>query len=200
MPHISSSRRVALAVAVWLLVVTTGTVALGWYKVMPGAAGVAAAQFPPESALRPAPGRATLLVFAHPRCPCTRATLSELARLLTAAQGPVEAAVLFTVPPGETESWARTDTWAAAEAIPGVRVLPDADGREGRLFGALTSGWTVLYGADGALVFSGGLTASRGHEGDNEGRDRVLAHLARRDTSHGSTPVFGCELGDDGWK
>ena len=36
-------------------------------------------------------------------------------------------------------------------------------------FGAETSGQTLLYDRDGRLLFSGGTTGSRGHDGDNAG-------------------------------
>jgi hypothetical protein len=55
----------------------------------------------------------------------------------------------------------------------------------------------VLYNAAGALLFSGGITAARGHEGDNAGREMVLAHLAANDAGR-RAPVFGCPLFADG--
>ena len=76
-----------------------------------------------------------------------------------------------------------------------VLVDRDADGVEAARFGAKTSGQALLYAADGRLLFHGGLTPSRGHEGDNEGLRRVTAILdgkAARDES----PVFGCSLRD----
>ena len=45
-----------------------------------------------------------------------------------------------------------------------------------------TSGQVVVYDAKGALLFSGGITAARGHMGDNAGRDRITA-LLRGDTA-----------------
>ena len=60
-------------------------------------------------------------------------------------------------------------------------------------FGAFTSGQVFLYGTSGELLFSGGITGSRGHEGDNAGRDAVESLLDRRNAP-AHTPVFGCSL------
>ena len=78
--------------------------------------------------------------------------------------------------------------------IPGVRVLVDVDGREAARFGARTSGTVLVYSPHGALLFAGGITASRGHSGDNLGRDAVVTILDRGQPDRTATPVFGCPL------
>ena len=83
---------------------------------------------------------------------------------------------------------------ASAEAIPNVRVLIDEGERETRIFNAQTSSLTLLYDRDGNLRFSGGITASRGHEGDNAGRRAVFEIVAREAAEKIETPVFGCPL------
>ena len=82
-----------------------------------------------------------------------------------------------------------------AASVPGVTLVRDEGGREAARFRALASGLTVLYGADGRRLFSGGITASRGHEGDSFGRRRLLALLDGRPTDRDDSPVFGCTLG-----
>jgi hypothetical protein len=61
----------------------------------------------------------------------------------------------------------------SAAAIPGVKVLFDPDRMEARRFGAETSGHNLSFGADGGLLFSGGITASRGHAGESV-RERAI--------------------------
>ena len=46
----------------------------------------------------------------------------------------------------------------------------------------------------GSLVFSGGITAARGHEGDNHGRSAIEDHLLHGGARVAHTPVFGCDL------
>ena len=53
----------------------------------------------------------------------------------------------------------------------------------------------MVYLPNGKRVFVGGVTASRGHEGDNAGSDLVLAALTEHDNkAKASTPAFGCRL------
>ncbi len=55
----------------------------------------------------------------------------------------------------------------------------------------------MVYGADGALLYSGGLTSSRGHEGQSTGAD-ALAAIARGEPSAvRSMPAFGCLIFTD---
>ena len=73
-----------------------------------------------------------------------------------------------------------------------MTVQADDDGREARLFHAETSGHTALYGAQGQLIFDGGITVSRGHEGDNDGTEAILALLHDKTPDRAQTPVYGC--------
>jgi len=104
----------------------------------------------------------------------------------------VTADVLF-IQPGDS-SWAESDLWQMAEAIPGVRITGDPGGQESQKFGIMTSGHASLYAADGALQFSGGITPARGHEGDSRGKAAILDYLLRNQPASAETAVFGCSL------
>jgi len=132
-------------------------------------------------------------MLAHPHCPCTRASIGELARLMAQAQGRVTAYALFVKPAGSSDDWENTDLWRNAAGIPGVNVVVD-DGVEAQRFHAVTSGQTVLYDAEGHLLFSGGITGSRGHSGDNEGRSAIVSLLNTGEAERAETSVFGCPL------
>ena len=178
----------------WLGLVGVGLGIVWDYENRPGSAAAAPPFWPAESQLQRAPDRPTLVMLAHPRCPCTRASLGELALLMAHSQGLVKASVLFYKPAGEPDEWAKTDLWQSAAAIPGVTVLPDDDGRAARWFNSTTSGQVVLYDAKGRLLFSGGITGSRGHSGDNDGRSAVVALLTRGAAERSRHSVFGCAL------
>ena len=135
-----------------------------------------------------------MIVFAHPKCPCTGASMEELNRILAQCSGKVAAHVLFFKPAGLPDSWVRTGLWATAAAIPGVAVHEDCDGEQARLFGAETSGYLVLYDPHGRLLFKGGITGSRAHAGDNAGENAVVALLTGHEASLAQTPVYGCSL------
>ncbi len=186
-----------MAAMAWTLAVGTGLWGLHAYEATPGRPGDPRPCWPEGGRLRPVPGRPTLLLFAHPRCPCTRASLEELARIMERCQGAVTAHVVFFRPSVSPEPWRTTDLWTCAEAIPGVRVLDDPEGSEAARFGAETSGHVVLYDRSGELVYAGGITPARGRVGDNPGRDQVIRHLAGLPTIRAEAPVFGCSiLGD----
>jgi hypothetical protein len=192
--------RYLLAIAAWAVAVLAGTIALWRYKTRPGDIGPFSATWPGASALHRESGRPTLVVFAHPYCPCSHATVTELAIALSRRSARTVTHVMFSVPsatPADAASWDETPLWRAASRLPGVHVAIDTAGREARAFGARTSGQTFVYDADGRLRFAGGVTAARGHEGGNLGLDRMTAALdGWRGAGILHAPVFGCPLED----
>jgi hypothetical protein len=191
-----AKRIVAVAVVAWLGTVGTGIALVTRYKGTPGQGAEAAPEkWPADSVVPRAVNRSTLVMLAHPRCSCTRASIGELAELMQRAGDRLSAYVLVMQPPGLDPGWSETDIWRGAAAIPGVRVIRDTDGREARRFGAETSGQTLVYDAGGRLVFRGGMTPARGHAGSSVGRDRIAALLTSGSTP-ASAPVFGCALND----
>lgn len=189
------SRLVFVTAALWLGAVGAGFSMLLAYDLTPGAAATAPLNWPAEARVRRSPGQATLVFIAHPRCPCTRASIGELAELMAQAQGRVSAHVLFVKPAGAGPDW-QTDLLRLAADIPGVSVIEDEGGREAQRFGSLTSGQTLVYDADGRRVFSGGITAARGHAGDNLGRSSIMSFLRTGSAEENDAPVFGCSLFD----
>jgi hypothetical protein len=178
----------------WLMTVGAGVGILWHYENTPGIPAIAApAQWPSDSHIQRS-NLATLIMIVHPHCPCSRASLAELARLMAQAQGRVTAFVLFNKPPKVSRHWEHTDLWDTAAAIPGVNVMADDEGIEARRFHAATSGQTMLYDKDGNLLFSGGITDGRGHEGDNPGRSAIVSFLTISEADRTETPVFGCPI------
>jgi hypothetical protein len=196
--HPERKRLVILSsMTLWLLLVGIGLAVLWDYENTPGAAAKPPALWPAESRIQRAQDKATLILLAHPHCPCTRATIGELALLMAHSQGQVTAYVLFLKPEGFSEQWEQTDLWQSAASIPGVNVLIDDDGMEARRFQATTSGQANLYDAGGRLLFSGGITSARGHSGDNAGRSAIESLLNAGAADRSETFVFGCPLFDE---
>lgn len=181
--------------AVWVALLGAGFAAMWAQEGGVGPAGAAPKQWPSTSSLERDEARAKIVMFAHPKCPCTRSSLAELAKLVTEVPNtPVD--VVFMKPEGEGDAFATTGLYERATSLPGVRVSIDAGGRESTRFGALTSGHTVVYDAAGKLVYSGGITMARGHEGDSAGRRRIRELLTAGRTDAPAGPTFGCELSD----
>jgi hypothetical protein len=180
--------------AVWIAAVAFGGRVLFKYETTAGRVGVVSATWPSGSVVSPQTDKPTLVMVVHPHCPCTRASVGELAQVMADTVGKVNAYVFFVKPAGAGPDWDDTDLRRTAAAIPGVTVLTDENGTEATRFGAETSGHTLIFDRNGTLVFSGGITASRGHAGANAGESAVLAALTQQGVLHDRTPVYGCSL------
>jgi hypothetical protein len=183
--------------ALWLFMVVAGLSVLWNYENSPGVAAEPPATWPASSQIQRAPDKATLVMLVHPHCPCTRASMSELAELMAHTQGRLATYVLFLKPAGFSEDWEKTDLWQSAASIPGVTAIVDDEGNEARRFHAVTSGQVILYDAGGRLLFTGGITASRGHAGDNAGRSAIVSFVNVGSADRTETFVFGCPLFDE---
>jgi hypothetical protein len=155
---------------------------LGWmvYESRPGQAAQPPAHYPEAGPLP------RLMMFLHPRCPCSRASLeafrpfqSSRAHLEIIISGPVQL--------------------AQPEYICGLRaafdrceVSLDSDGRRRELYRVWTSGQVVGYDERGDLGFCGGLTSGRGQTGPSSEQDRLKAWLLGERVT--DSPVFGCPL------
>jgi hypothetical protein len=177
---------------VWASIVAAGMVWLTLYDSSPGAGAHPPQRWPLRATL--SRGAYTLVMAAHPRCPCTRASLDELALVMAASQGQVTAHVLFFAPADAASDWWTSDLWNQAQAIPGVTAHVDRGGQMQSLFGALTSGTVVVYDRDDRLRFNGGVTFARGHAGENDGRLSLIALMNTGQEALAGTPVFGCPL------
>jgi len=190
-----------------MLAIGLGLHALMHYNGRAGHAGVTPLAWPSNDTVTLAASNPTLIMFAHPQCPCTKASLGELESLVAKAPGRFEGIILFNQPGRNFQSWTNSALVKSARTIPSVHIFFDYDGTVAKKFGAETSGYTVVYSRDGQLLFSGGITGSRGHLGDNTGFQAVLnivnvtptyvsASHVTMPSSRSTAPVFGCELFD----
>jgi hypothetical protein len=179
---------------VWFVSVGSGLAWLMAYDNTPGTPANAPRSWPVGSALTRDADGPTLIMMAHPRCDCTRASIGELAELLARAPRRPRTYVVFIRPDGVEADWERTGTFEQASRIAGVTVMRDDDGDEADRFGVVTSGQTLLYDRDGRLAYSGGITGARGKAGDNTGRSSVLDLLTGAHPARTTNQVFGCSL------
>lgn len=191
------NRVAGMVAGFWLLLACAGVAFLLHYEAQPGPVSpVETSLWPAASTVSHSRDGFTLLMFAHPKCPCTRASVENLNSLLARTGPQLETHVLFIQPANMPAEWVRSSTWHTAESIPGVHVVADLEGKEARLFGAETSGYVLLYDNQGKLVYRGGLTATRAHVGDSAGAGAILAALSGKRVERDSAPVFGCDLMD----
>lgn len=185
----------AVTLVLWVVAVACGLKILSDYSNTPGAAGQTAGSWPSDTAIERASGEATtLVVFLHPKCSCSRATLSELDSVMARASRSTRVYAVFVQLSGWSEAEIKGKLWRQASAIPGVRTLIDAQGKEARRFNVMTSGHVLGFDKNGRLAFSGGITASRGHAGDNPGAQAAVQLINSGQAPIDKSKVFGCSL------
>jgi hypothetical protein len=189
--------RLSLLIAAWTVAVTAGFVVLGDHATRPGDAASPPSEWPSDAPLEAPGARGVLLLVAHPQCPCTEATLVELAASLRGLDAPPRVEVVLRASHDGVAAPLRRDLAERMAALPHARTHHDPSGRDARRFGALTSGHVLLYAPDGTLRFSGGVTGARGHAGANGARFALTDALRslHLPLSHPDTaPVYGCPL------
>lgn len=197
----NSSRRwntrdlcVQVAVIVWAALIGLGLVSLLVYHNSPGRRSDHFLFWQENRLVSLDTTRDNLLVFIHPQCPCSKATLAELARIQADCGNRLCTNVAIYQP--DAEGWSNTSIVRQALDIPLVHVFADPNGELATLFGAETSGHVMLFSPDGQRIFSGGITPGRSHEGDSLGREAILGYVNHRELSCGTSHVYGCPIVD----
>ncbi|MDF1740880.1 MAG: hypothetical protein P1U86_17090 [Verrucomicrobiales bacterium] len=142
-------------------------------------------------------GGAQVFMFIHPKCPCSKASLTELQEVVQRASGHIgELRFYVTVSdPESSGNWREEGLIRQLQSWGGnSSVYFDSDGETARRYGALTSGHVVAFDANGEQIFTGGITGSRGHRGDNRGRRELVSALTDHQDRSASSLVFGCQI------
>ncbi len=184
----------------WVLLILGGVFYLIRYTQTPGpSAELRSIDWPVGTYLKSPNGvSGRFIAFLHPRCACSAATLTEVERLLVRFKNKVTATVVFIRPNQASDEWVKGRLWERAMKIANLETVID-DGTASALFKPRTSGQTYLFDREGKLVFEGGITPSRGHEGDSPGREFILNWLSGEDRRLANdnvkhAHVFGCIL------
>ncbi|MFG0298057.1 MAG: hypothetical protein ACF8K1_00430 [Phycisphaerales bacterium JB047] len=164
------------------------------YANVAGAQGALPTGWTPMAQLEPPHDRPMLLVFAHPKCPCTRATMTAIERLQREVPDVFATRVVFYEPTDADPSWRETDLWSRADELIDAKAIPDPGGALTSDAGAVVSGCVALFDRDGALRFWGGVTPSRGHEGESVGLSAIRSVLRGQEPMQTRAPVYGCEI------
>lgn len=185
----------------WLAGLVAAIGAMSAYKATPGAAVPQYIEnWPTGSRLVRDSATPTLIMFAHPYCECTKASLTELRELMPRLEGKVRSYILFAKSEGEPAA-PRSENRILAESIRGVTILDDEAAREADRFGATTSGQIMLYDTGGRILFSGGIAPLPHYSGESP---MIHSLVAAIESTSGGGPmgarvqmpnaVFGCAL------
>lgn len=188
-----------MAVLVWAVTIAGGAGYLAAHGARAGDAGPSPTVLGPWRETLGLGGDSwTVVMAAHPRCPCTRASADELERALAGATERRELVILVFRPEAgaatDHAGFADTPTLRRLASLAGARVVADPGGHLAGRLGALTSGHTLVYDPSGRLRFAGGLTPSRAHVGPNTGSAAVRALLRAEPAGAADAPVYGCPL------
>ena len=191
--HLQRPWALGILGALWVVSIFFGTWMMVAEEYKPVAELGYATNFPAGTSVPLAGDKCTLVLFAHPQCPCTRATLHEIPPILDAVHGNVKLVIVFALPPGVPEGWEQGDLYRLSQSLP-AQIILDHNGAEVHRFRAVGSGTALLYSAQGRLLFGGGITPSRGQEGDSIGREAITDFIEHGTASINQAPVFGCTL------
>lgn len=172
-----------------------GLLALGAYDSRPANQRGWQTSWPTSVPLAANRDSATTLMFVHPHCPCTVASVEQLLEVLKSASA--RATLVVYEPDSVTSDWSQGPLLQLAAEYPQqLSLVRDPQGSLAAKFGACASGTCLVYGADLRLRYAGGLTLSRGHRGDNAGQATLLRIL--HDPINAATaatfPIFGCSI------
>ncbi len=179
------TRRVALGA---LALAWVAAVGFGWnlamkYETTPGE--------PSRRVDHPATKSSTpfsCVIVAHPLCPCTKATLRAMREVVETYPGKFSCHVVFA----GSDATALGVNWELAKAIPGATLDSVSPEAARKRFDAHTSGQTFAFDSTGKLLFSGGITGSRGLD-DPRFALNIFRELLKGKT-FSPTPVYGCAL------
>ena len=185
---------------VWVVMTLAGLMALWNYSYSKAGPVEFFERWPSDSRIPRPHGTSNLVVFIHPRCPCSIATLVELARIQNDLNHHAKVNISVVMwQPVHGMLWSESAAHSVCRNITSATVINDRGGIEAKRFTATASGTCFLFDEDGRLQFCGGLTQSRGHVGESlesnillkvtqQGRQSIVTELPV------STPVYGCSL------
>ena len=180
-----------LFAAAWLFTIVCGFALVVDFETKPSASADCEPTWPAGSQLTLAGDETTIVMFLHPACPCSSASLEELNQLLADKRVPAKTYLVIV---GPIEAGDTSSNQDRAATIPNTVLWLDESGEEAHRFGSQTSGDVFVFDVSGRLRFQGGITAARGHVGPNAASAAALAAIDGRTTAECHMPVFGCPL------
>jgi hypothetical protein len=185
-----------IGIFVWFAVIGIGFFQLMQYENTPARMLPSQTHWPSNSRLVMDQSKLTLLMFLHPECPCSRASLLELATAVRPFNDKVKVYLVFYQPSIFPDSWhEESGLWKSAhQLIPSASLFVDRDGKEAERFHSAVSGQTLLFDTHHQLLFNGGVTSGRGQEGDSKGKAALTQLLANQSHAFSVSQVFGCPI------
>ena len=152
-----------LLIAVWLATAVSGLRIVWVYDNTPGVLARAPQRWPAASALTRTMGEPALVVLAHPQCPCTRASLGELAEVLARAPPSRRRRTCCSCARRRSPAgWEQTALWRPRSSLPGRHRAARRRWRGGATVRRGDIRPDAALRRRGRCAFSGGITGARG--------------------------------------
>jgi hypothetical protein len=184
----------------WLLSALAAFSYINRYSTRPGAVG----ELPPRSEIQRILSnndQTSIILFVHPKCVCSDATVDELKDLLSQFEKKQQPQVYvqFYYPADKTPEWAKeSDLYKKLSLFKDWHLRLDQAGGQAFAWGAMTSGYAIMVNKQGNVIFNGGLTVTRGHRGENIGKSGLKKAISFYSELSPDTPLqgptFGCSL------
>lgn len=187
----------ATLIMAWGIAVILGLELLWQFQSTPGSkTGGENPAWPRGTSIQASSDGLTLVMFVHPRCPCTVASVGELRRITGGLSQTPHLHLIVLQPLEHDEHWQNNDLVNQARQLPQADVHWDQGGKIAQLFGAKTSGQVLLFNPQGQCLYRGGITGLRGQEGPSREGDVLYGCIASGRQADHDYPVFGCALQD----
>ncbi len=185
----------------WVVLVIVGVTKLWLYASTEGQAAHALLVWPENSHIqRDLNADATLVLFTHFGCSCSNATFEELNKIIAQSSKKLDIHIRVVTYENLDAKLQEKKIREISQTVPNAKVMSDLNGVEAKYFDAKTSGQTFLYDRNSKLLFSGGITPFRGHEGDNEGQKAIVGLINEGHTERNLYSVFGCSLFEESFE
>jgi hypothetical protein len=138
--------------------------------------------------------KSRIVMFAHPLCPCTRASLIKLGEVALQVKDQSQIRVVFVTRGLNPEDVTTSKTLALARQLKHVTTELDESGTEECLYQATVSGEVFAFDAQGERIFHGGLTSGRGHLGVASSQEYLEQLITGKATEPLDAAVYGCRL------
>ena len=110
---------------IWCALLAYGGASLWRHTWTPGSVGDAPSDWPVASRIPRATDAYTMLLFAHPQCPCVRTSLDELARVVGEHPENVRPVVVIYHPTRQGAEWSNEFQREVADQAPSALIVDD---------------------------------------------------------------------------
>jgi hypothetical protein len=146
-------------------------------------------------------GQRVLFFFIHPKCSCTLASIDEFKDLLKDEYKDIKIVAIVSTRSSVDNEFMYSESTNLIKELNQVEIFYDIGAIETQKLGIKTSGHLLFYDSLGNLLYSGGITVSRGHRGESVGK----MELSRRMKSSNNyqkymADAYGCGFGSSHWK